>query len=122
MIKLIVKLALVALLVNAVWHFANVQLSHYRFTDSATEAMMYGRNKSDDELRLKVLQLASMYDVPLGGDDFSLARRDNHVYITGSYKRQVEWIPGYKHPWSFTLNIDAPTMAQGDLSGLGRSP
>ena len=58
MIKTVVKLAFVALLANATWHVFVVYLAHYRFKDSVTSTAQFGVEKTDSQLRERILELA----------------------------------------------------------------
>ena len=58
--KLLIRLAITALLANAAFRFGNEYLIHYRFTDSVREVATY-RAGSDAELRQRVLETAMSY-------------------------------------------------------------
>jgi hypothetical protein len=110
MIKLIVKLAIAALVANLCWRVGSAYLSFYRFKDSVKETALYSKGKSDGELRQKVLDLASTYDVLLDDAALSIRREENHTYVAGSYKQPVDLFPGYQYEWPFTFDIDAYTI------------
>ncbi|OLC66363.1 MAG: hypothetical protein AUH79_06145 [Betaproteobacteria bacterium 13_1_40CM_4_64_4] len=74
MIRLLVKLAIAGLIVNATWRTGSAYLSFYRFKDAVAETAQYSKGKSDDELRQRILELASNYDVPLADEDLTIRR------------------------------------------------
>jgi hypothetical protein len=107
MLKLLVKLALVALIANAVWRIGSAYIQFYRFTDAVTQAAQFGTERSRADLPQRVAQLASEYDVPLSVNDFTVQRDDrNHTVIDGSYTQPVDLAPGYRYAWPFTLHVD----------------
>lgn len=110
MIKLVLKLAVAALIANAVWHVGTAYLSFYRFKDAVYETAQFGADKGDSQLQSRVLELAGEYDVPLTADGFTIAHRDNHTLIDGSYIRPVDLLPGYTYPWPFEWHTDAFTI------------
>src|SRR3954454_18867897 len=102
MVKLIVKLALAALLANAAWRLGAAYLSFYRFTDAVTQAVQFMPERARVDLPGRIVQLASQYDVPLSVNDFTVERdARNHTIIDGSYKQAVDLAPGYKYDWPF---------------------
>ena len=50
MLKLIVKLALAALIANAAWRLGSAYLQFYRFTDAVTQAAQFGSEKFAGEI------------------------------------------------------------------------
>jgi hypothetical protein len=117
MIRLAVKLAIVALIANAGWHAALAYLTFYRFRDAVGEAAQFSRGKSDDELRLRILDLASNYDVPLADDDLTVRRQDTRVVVSVSYRLPVDLGPGWRYPWPFSFTLDSLTMISIPRSG-----
>jgi hypothetical protein len=110
MLKLLVKLAIAGLIANAAWRMGSTYLSFYRFRDAVSETAEYSKGKSDAELRQRILELASNYDVPLADDDVTVRRTDDHTLVDGSYTKLVDVVPGYRYPWPFTFSIDAFTI------------
>jgi hypothetical protein len=110
MIRLLIKLAIAALVVNAAVRVGSAYTSFYRFKDSVSETVQYGHLKSDEALRQRVGELARTYDVPLTGEDITVERRNSHTLVTGSYKKAIEVVPGYRYEWPFTLDIDIFTL------------
>ena len=110
MIRLFIKLAVAALIANAAWRVGSAYASFYRFKDAVEQTTQYGPDKSDDQLRARVLELAAQYDLPLADDGLSIKRELNHTIVDGSIVRPVEVLPGYTRPWPFTLHVDTFTV------------
>jgi hypothetical protein len=104
--KLLLKLAITALLANAAFRLGTEYLAHYRFRDSVREAARYRAN-SDDELRQRVLETATSYDIPLKEDDFTIQRDSGQALIRGSYTKPIELVPGFPYAWHFDFEIEA---------------
>jgi hypothetical protein len=112
MIKFFVKLALAALLANGVWHLGSAYLTYYRFKDAVTEFAQFNPKKSPAEVQRRILDLASQYDVPVATDDVSVRRDErNHTVISGSYTQPVDLLPGYRHGWVFSLDLDVTMIS-----------
>jgi hypothetical protein len=110
MIKTIIKLAVAALIANAAWRMGSAYMTFYRFKDAVTEAAQYSKGKSEDELRQRVFELASNYDVPLSEDAVAVRRQDNHTLVDASYTQPVDVLPGYRYQWPLAVNIDTFTI------------
>ena len=110
MIKLLLKLAIVAVIANAAWHAFVPYSAHFKFKDAVESASQFGADKSEDELRAKVLEIAAQYDVPLTAESFTLRREQVHTIIDGSYTQPIEIVPGFVYRYTFTWHTD--TMSE----------
>ena len=118
MIRPILKLAIAALLANASWRLGSAYLTYYRFKDAVTQTAQYSKGKSEEELRRRVRELASEYDMPLGEDAVTVRRESNHTFVDGAFTKPVDLLPGYPYPWPFSLNIDVFTITPVKLGDL----
>lgn len=108
MIKLIIKLAIAALIANAAWRVGSAYVTFYRFNDALTEVSQFeaGQSQAQAQLQQKVLELADQYDVPLTDDGFTLTRDEHRTEIKGSYTREIQLFPGYTYPWPFRFDVN----------------
>ena len=106
MIKLILKLAVVALIANASWRVGSAYVAHYKFEDAVQQAALFRGNKTDDVLRRRIFELASDFDIPVTDDDVMLTTDEHHTIVDGDYTRVIELVPGFKYPWEFTFHVD----------------
>jgi hypothetical protein len=111
-IKLLIKLAIVALLANAVFHIGSEYLTYVRFRDAIRDAAMF-KAKNDRELMVRIMELSEQYDVPLEEENVALDRMDRKVSIEGWYDKPIEVVPRYQYPWHFSLSLEvmAPPTA-----------
>ena len=114
MIKLLLKLAIVALLANATWRIGSAYATHYRFTDAVQATTQFRGAKTDEQIRERVLDLASQYDLPLVDDGLTVRTENtNHTVVDGSYAKPIDLVPGYTYRWPFKFHID--TFGLGSL-------
>jgi hypothetical protein len=106
MIKLAIKLAIVALLANASWRVGSAYVAHYKFQDSVQQAALFRGSKPDDVLRRRVFELASDFDIPVTEDQVTLTTSEHHTVVEGGYTRIIELAPGFEYPWEFTFHVD----------------
>jgi hypothetical protein len=106
--KLLVKLALAALIANAAWRVGSAYLTFYKFKDAVAETAQFGNQKSKAELQ----QLAA--------DAFSVRRDDrNHTVVDGSYTQPVDVLPGYRYLWPFVWHVDVITFSPSKAEPSG---
>jgi hypothetical protein len=105
MIKLALKLALVALVLNGAWRLGSAYMVHYQFTDDLRRALTQP-TQSDDELRTRILDLGIRHNLPIAPESFTTRREQRHVFVVGSYVRPIELVPGYERAWAFRYDVD----------------
>ena len=121
--KTLLKLALVALVANATWHVFQAYSAHYRFKDAVESTAQYRGNKTETDVRDRVLELASQYDVPVTRENLSVTIGEKHTIVETSYARPVDLLPGFTYPWPFSVHVDTFTVSQyangrGEISAL----
>ena len=114
MLKLFVKLAIVALLANAAYRIGLEYLTYVKFRDAVRDAATYKTN-DDDDLRKRIMDLAGDYDIPLSQDAVFIRREDRQVMVDGSYHKPIEVVPTFQYQWPFTWSIEALTPTQVPL-------
>ena len=108
MLKLLAKLAVVALLANAVYRVGSEYLTYIKFRDAIRDAAMF-KTADDNDLRRRIIDLSSEYDIPLSEDEFTIRREERHVVIDGKYTKPIEVLPTLNYPWPFTWSVDTTT-------------
>ena len=106
MIKTILKLALVALVANATWQAVNAYWPHYKFEDAVRSTVQFRSNRTDAELRARILELAANYDIPVAEEDIEIRRDESHTVVDAAYVRSVNFVPGHVSRVPFTLHVD----------------
>jgi hypothetical protein len=119
--KLLIKLAITALLANAAFRIGTEYLVYYKFRDSVREAAMF-RARNDEELGQRVMETAVAYNVPLAPDAFTMQRDGRESVIRGSYTKKIEVAPGFPYDWNFDFEIRAFTSTVPPLAGAPPKP
>jgi hypothetical protein len=111
-IKLVIKLAIVALLANATWRVGGAYATHYRFTDAVQATTQFRGQRTDEQIHDRIVDLASQYDVPVSEASLTVKREANsHTIVDGSYKRPIEIVPGFTYHWPFKFHVDTFAFA-----------
>lgn len=119
MIKLLIKLTIVGLIANGTWRVGSAYVSHYKFHDSIEETTQYRDEKTDEEVRERIFQLASQFEIPVDHETLTVRTQNSHTIVEVSYKRPVDLLPGYTYLWPFSLHIDTSTIEPQKLDPSG---
>ena len=108
--KVLVKLIIAAAVLHATWRAGSVYFKYYQLRESVEEIALFSGNRSDDELRNRVQEVAKGLEIPLDAERISVRRDDNHTLIDASYDERIELLPRYYYPWRFDVKVDAFTL------------
>jgi hypothetical protein len=111
MIKTIIKLAVVAVVVFALYHVGTVYWAHYQFQDSVQELAQFSENETADQIRGKILDLANAREIPLDPDDLTVTRGNHKTEVSAKYTRDVLLFPNYSRQWEFTVHVVVFTLS-----------
>ena len=103
MIKKLISLAIVAAIGYATINAGGVYLRYQQFKDGVRETALFAGNKTDDQLKARVMELAERDSVPLDPEYVRIERVADRVRITASYVEIVKLLPGYEKPWQFDI-------------------
>jgi hypothetical protein len=112
-IKLVIRLAIVAVLANATVRVGTAYAKHYRFTDAVAQTTQFRGARSDDQLRGRIFELAAAHDIPVTDENLSVTREEFHTIVDGAYQRPIELFPGFTYDWRFTVHIDTFVVDAG---------
>jgi len=123
MIKRLVKLAIVALLANAVYRVGVEYITFIKFRDAIRDAAMF-KAKSEGDLRARIVALADDYDLPQDDGDIQITRQERVWHIDGSYRKAIEIVPRFQYDWPFPYSLEVVTNDVPPLPGgpINRRP
>ena len=113
--KTIIKLLIVAVIVNAAARVGLVTMKYYQLKDDTQQLLTFGANASPNELQGHIIDKAQSLNVPIMPDNIIVRRDGLHTFATISYEQSVELVPNYKYPLKFQFTADAISM--GGLNG-----
>jgi hypothetical protein len=109
--KTLVKLLVVALILNAVYRVGTAYWTHYQFQDSIQEMAQFAEHTAPEELRTKILDQAGTLGVPIEADNLTVTRGNRRIEIDGTYFRDLELFPRFKRRWDFTIHVTVLTLS-----------
>ncbi len=116
--KLLLKLAVTALLASAGWRFGTAYVDHYSFRDAIRGAALT-EALEDDQLRERIFELGDDSGLDLGDESFTIRREQRRIMVQGTYTRPILLFPGYEYPWRFDWAIDGVVTMPPKLNELG---
>ena len=106
MIKLIIKLAIAALIVHGSWRAGTVFLRYYNFKDEVRTTVQFAGVKGESDIRNRILEIANSREVPLAEDHLTVRKEETHTVVDATYTERIEIVPTYFYPYEFKLNVD----------------
>ena len=104
--KTILKLVIVAAILNAVARGALATWDYYQLRDSAERALLFGSSSTSAQIHAQVLEKAMELELPLNAESLSVRLRGNRRIVEGSYTQSIEFFPSYRYPVEFSFNVD----------------
>lgn len=101
----IIKLLFTALILNACVQAGRSSWNFYQFQDAVQQAALFSGRETAEQLRARVLTLASEQQVPLDTETVSVAFQATQARVKGSYTDEVRLLPGGP-PYKWTHEID----------------
>ena len=109
--KTIVKLLIVAAVLNATARTAMAAWRYYQFKDAAQQTLVFGGNATTAELHQLILQRAVDLEVPVAAEDIEVTRDGPRMQATAAYTDSIELFPRYSYPFDFSFSVDALAMS-----------
>jgi hypothetical protein len=102
-------LAFFAAVVFAAWHVAPVYIDHYALVDKVNAPKWSHPDDKINELLMKYVREERL-DGWVTRNSFTISTVDTGRRITVNYHREVEILPGWKHDFKFSKQIDQPLV------------
>ena len=118
--KGILRLALLAVVANAMWHLFVPYRAFVRFKVAVQDSALDDLGRSEDDQSARVLALASQYGIPLTPANFTLRRDQTHTTTDGRFTQPIELFPTVWYPWTFSWHTDTLHFAPTRVDESGR--
>jgi len=114
----LLRLVVVAVVAWALWHAGLAAWQQFQFSDEVEKIAQFGPDKDAGSVRDAVLAAAARYALPVTEKDVRVRHEERppSLYIDVSYTVQIEILPRFFYPWTFT------TSSHGWFVPGGRTP
>lgn len=116
MIRLIIKLAIVALIVHAAVKVGPVFWNHFRFQDALSETAKFSSRRTVEEVSAKAQQIAMDLEIPVTPDDIAVVKDKDVTIIDTRYTAQLEYFPRRYYSWEFVVHVAEGPPRFADIS------
>ena len=110
MARKLVKLAIFLLVLHGFYRFAPLYWNDARMQWDIKEAAHAWRDLSQEQVEDEVLALAAKYKVPINRRHLAVQSTGARVAVDVSYVVPVQFIPGWRYPWTFDSSIETWTL------------
>lgn len=108
----VIKLVITALILNACFQGGRSAWGYYQFQDAVQQAVLFSTTQSPDQLKKRILAIASEQQIDLDPATVSVAYMSTQARIKAAYVDDVSLLPGgHAYKWEHALDIDMRRMA-----------
>jgi hypothetical protein len=105
--RLLIKLAIVALILHALYRYGVVYVHYQQFKDAVQETALFSKERHEAEVVERVMELAAQYQIPLDRRFVQVRRENERTIINAAYMEEIEWLPTWKKPMEFVIGTEA---------------
>jgi hypothetical protein len=105
MLKLALKLAIIAAIAHAGFKIVPVFWQYAQFKDKLAETARYGIRRTNEQLTNRAMKVAAELEVPLE-EAIVVSKKDNFTVIETEYTGQLEYFPKQFYPWKFVIHVE----------------
>jgi hypothetical protein len=112
-LKTIIRLLVVALLLNAALRVGNAFWRYYAFKDDVEQLVRFGETETAASLHRQILQIAEEQGIDLYPADLVVEKEKAQTHVSALYGEQIELLPRVyqrEHLFEFDFSIK-PTAA-----------
>lgn len=118
--KTIIKLLIVAAILNACARGAIAAWSYYQFKDVTEQALIFGANASPAVLHEQIMRRAADLEIPVQSQDVQVMRDGARTLAQVSYTQAVELFPNYEYPFKFSFSVNALAVNAATVPDVAR--
>jgi hypothetical protein len=108
--KTVLKIVIAVALLNAVVRGADSVWNYYQLKDAAERALLFGSQRSSQQLHAQIMERAEELQLPLKPEDLSVRWGTGRRIAAASYTQPVEFLPNYPYPVQFSFNVNAAVV------------
>jgi hypothetical protein len=105
MFRNLIKLAIVLLVVYALYNFVPVYMNYQQFKDDVRQTALFAGQASEEEVVNRVMTAAQERHVPLSRQSVHVRKVNTQTHIDAEYTTPIKFMPWYTYVWEFKVNI-----------------
>ena len=106
--KTIIKLLIVAVILNAGFQAGRSYYNYYQFQQDVQQETLHGNSNTSDSLRQTILDMAAAGGHDMSADDVQIAMDGGDVIVDMKYVDNLALVPRvYTRPWPYEAHVQA---------------
>lgn len=111
--KTIIKLLIVAAVLNAAARSAVAAWSFYQFKDASQQIALFGSDTPESAIHEQVMEIAVRLGVPVAPEQVTVRREGAVTRIEAAYEQPVELFPNYIRRVPVSFAVEGQAMLAG---------
>ena len=111
--KTILKLLLVAIVVNGCVRGGMAAYGYFRFKDAAQQAVLFGSDSTPEQIQALIIERAQALKLPILADNIQVNRQGGRTWADASYHQDIEVFPNQTYPMNWSFRVEGYTMVLG---------
>jgi hypothetical protein len=112
-IKTIFTMAILAIILNGVYHAGIAAWRHFQVRDQAQQLVLFGAQTPTTELERQIAQIAEEFEVPIALEDIVVTRQGPRTIAEAYYTMPVEVFPRIFYPLDLSFMVEAFAISVG---------
>jgi hypothetical protein len=109
-VKTIIKLLIVAAVLNASARAAMATWSFYQFKDASQQIAIFAGEVPEEALHQQVMETAARLEVPVSPEQVTVRREGPITRIEAAYEQPVELFPNYVRRFPVSFSVEGRLM------------
>ena len=111
--KTVLKLLLVAIVINACVRGGMAAAGYFRFKDAAQQAVLFGSDSTPEEIQLLIVERAQALKLPVVPENIQVSRQGGRTWADASYHQDIEVFPNQMYPVNWSFRVEGYSMVLG---------
>ena len=111
--KTILKLLLVAIVINACVRGGMAAAGYFRFKNAAEQAVLFGSDSTPEEIQQLIIERAQALKLPVVAENIVVNRQGGRTWADASYHQDIEVFPNQRYPMNWSFRVEGYTMVLG---------
>ena len=111
--KTVIKLVIVAIVINATARAGLAAMRHYQFKEAAHQAVLFGAGTPTAEVRELIVARGKELSLPVGLESVTVRRQGGRTWADAAYSQSVEFFPRQIYAMNFSFQVESYSTTMG---------
>ena len=111
--KTIIKLVIVAVVLNATARAGLAAMRHYQFKEAAQQAVLFGAGTPTADVRKLIIARGQELALPVRPENVTVRRQGGRTWADAAYSQSVEFFPRQVYAMNFSFQVESYSTVIG---------